>query len=94
MRLDYTMYALGILLLILTIVPFIVEIPGVDENIKLIWVISSAVLGLISFGLGYSQQPKTQAQACENDEASCKDPPKSTIIESEESQEKMKLNQE
>lgn len=72
MRLDYTMYILGIILLILTIVPFIVEIPGIDDNIKLIWIVSSAVLGLISIGIGYSQQPKTEAQACQDEEATCK----------------------
>ncbi|KON33994.1 MAG: hypothetical protein AC479_02335 [miscellaneous Crenarchaeota group-6 archaeon AD8-1] len=87
MRLDYTMYILGVFLLILTIVPFIVEIQGIDDNIKLIWVISSAILGVLSFALGYSQKPKTKAQACQIEETSCKDEPKSSIKENVEMKE-------
>lgn len=84
MRLDYTMYTLSVLLLIISILPFIVQIEGVDDNAKVIWVTTSAVLGLLSFGLGYSQKPKTQAQACENEAIACKNQKESTLKETTE----------
>lgn len=84
MRLDYTMYTLAVLLLIISILPFIIQIEGVDDNAKLLWVTSSAVLGLLSFGLGYSQKPKTQAQACENEAIACKNQKKPTLKETTE----------
>ena len=65
MRLDYILYVLAALLLIITVVPFIVTIDGVGSEAKSLWVVSTVVLGLLSIGLGYSQRPKTEAQACE-----------------------------
>ncbi|MCW3997440.1 MAG: hypothetical protein NWF10_02590 [Candidatus Bathyarchaeota archaeon] len=65
MRLDYTMYILAILLLAITFLPFIVQIQGVDDNTRTLWVAISVVLAGLSFGLGYSQRPKTKAQACQ-----------------------------
>src|SRR4030042_1073979 len=62
MRLDYTLYVLAALLLIITVVPFVITI---EEGAKSLWVVTTVVLGLLSIGLGYSQRPKTRAQACQ-----------------------------
>jgi hypothetical protein len=64
MRLDYTLYVLAALLLIITVVPFVVTIEGVEaETPRSLWVVTTAVLGFLSIGLGYSQRPKAKAQA-------------------------------
>jgi predicted flap endonuclease-1-like 5' DNA nuclease len=65
MRLDYTLYVLAALLLIITVVPFVVTIEGVESETRNLWVVTTAVLGILSIGLGYSQRPKTKAQACQ-----------------------------
>ncbi len=65
MRLDYTLYVLAALLLIITVVPFVVTIEGVESETRSLWVVTTVVLGLLSIGLGYSQRPKTKAQACQ-----------------------------
>ncbi|MEM3378559.1 MAG: helix-hairpin-helix domain-containing protein [Candidatus Bathyarchaeia archaeon] len=65
MRLDYTLYALGALILIITVVPFVITVEGFESDARNLWVISTVVLGLLSIGLGYSQRPKTAAQACQ-----------------------------
>lgn len=65
MRLDYTLYVLGALLLIITIIPFVAPIGAETTETKSLWIVSTVVLGLLSFGLGYTQRPKTEAQACE-----------------------------
>ncbi len=65
MRLDYTLYALAAILLIITVIPFVVTIEGVASETRSLWVVTTVVLGLLSIGLGYSQRPKTEAQACE-----------------------------
>jgi len=65
MRLDYTLYVLAALLLIATAVPFVVTVEGVESDTRSLWVVTTVVLGLLSIGLGYSQRPKTEAQACQ-----------------------------
>lgn len=65
MRLDYTMYILGIVLLAITILPFMVQIEGITDYERNLWVILTVVLGVISIILGYSQRPKTPAQSCQ-----------------------------
>ena len=65
MRLDYTLYILAALLLIITVIPFVVTIEGVESDTRSLWVVTTVVLGLLSIGLGYSQRPKTEAQACQ-----------------------------
>ena len=65
MRLDYTLYVLAAVLLIITVVPFIVPIGMETTETRSIWIVSTVVLGLLSIGLGYSQRPKTEAQACQ-----------------------------
>jgi uncharacterized membrane protein len=65
MRLDYIMYILAIFLLIASFLPLLVEIEGVDNDTRTILAVSAVGLALISFVLGYSQRPKTKAQACQ-----------------------------
>jgi len=65
MRLDYTLYLLAAVLLIATIISFVVTIEGVESEARSLWVVTTVVLGLLSIGLGYSQRPKTEAEACE-----------------------------
>jgi len=74
MRLDYTLYILATILLIMTVVPFVAP-TGMQMTETSIWVISTVGLGLLSIGLGYSQRPKTEAQACQP----MKTAPKETI---------------
>jgi predicted flap endonuclease-1-like 5' DNA nuclease len=65
MRLDYILYVLAAIILIITVLPFAVTIQGVAPETRPLWVVTTVVLGLLSIGLGYSQRPKTEAQACE-----------------------------
>jgi len=65
MRLDYALYVLAALLFIITVVPFVITIEGVASETRSLWVVTTVVLGLLSIGLGYSQRPKTEAQACQ-----------------------------
>jgi predicted flap endonuclease-1-like 5' DNA nuclease len=65
MRFDYALYVLAASLLIITVVPFVVTIEGVESDTRSLWVVTTVVLGLLSIGLGYSQRPKTKAQACQ-----------------------------
>jgi predicted flap endonuclease-1-like 5' DNA nuclease len=67
MRLDYILYALAALILIITIVPFAVTIEGVETETRSLWVVTTVVVGLLTIGLGYSQRPKAAAQACKPD---------------------------
>ena len=62
MRLDYTLYVLAALLFLITIVSLVT--PLIAETERNLWVVTTVVLGLLSIGLGYSQRPKTEAQAC------------------------------
>ena len=63
MRLDHTLYVLAALLFLITIVSLVT--PLIAETERNLWVVTTAVLGILSIGLGYSQKPKTKAQACE-----------------------------
>ena len=63
MRLDYTLYVLAALLFLATIVSLVT--PLIAEAERNLWIVITVVLGLLSIGLGYSQRPKTEAQACQ-----------------------------
>jgi predicted flap endonuclease-1-like 5' DNA nuclease len=63
MRLDYTLYVLAALLFLITIVSLVTSL--IAETERNLWVVTTVVLGLLSVGLGYSQRPKTEAQACQ-----------------------------
>ena len=64
MRLDYTLYLLGAILLAITVLPLIVPIEPIQSEARPLWIVTGAVLGLMSIGLGYTQRPKTRAQSC------------------------------
>ena len=64
LRLDYMLYILAVLLLIMTIVPFVFAIEGVTQETRILWAAITIVVGILSIGIGYSQRPKTEAQAC------------------------------
>ena len=65
MRLDYALYILAAVLLIITVVPFVAPVGMETTEARSIWVVAAVVLGLTSIGLGYTQRPKTEAQACQ-----------------------------
>jgi predicted flap endonuclease-1-like 5' DNA nuclease len=54
MRLDYILYVLAAILFLVTVVSSLV----VMETEKNLWVVTTAVLGLFSVGLGYYARPK------------------------------------
>ncbi len=56
MRLDYTLYVLAAILFLVTVVSSLI----VMETEKNLWVVTTAVLGLFSVGLGYYTRPKTK----------------------------------
>jgi len=66
MRLDYTLYVLAAILFVITAVPFVAPIGVETTETQSLWVVATVVLGLLSIGLGYSQRPKTAAQACQS----------------------------
>ncbi len=86
MRLDYTLYILAAILLVITVIPFVVTMEGVESDTRSLWVVTTVVLGLLSIGLGYSQRPKTEAQACQitvttTQEATTRTQPATTVKE-------------
>jgi predicted flap endonuclease-1-like 5' DNA nuclease len=54
MRLDYILYAVAILFFIVTLASLVY--PLAQRNV---WTVSTAVLGLVFVGFGYTQRPKT-----------------------------------
>jgi len=57
MRSDYALYTIAMIFFILTaIAAFVLAEAESERNL---WVITTAVLGLLFIGLGYSQRPKT-----------------------------------
>jgi predicted flap endonuclease-1-like 5' DNA nuclease len=59
MRSDYALYTVAIIFFILTATTAFV-LAGMEQSLS---VVSTAVLGLLFIGLGYSQRPKPQARA-------------------------------
>jgi predicted flap endonuclease-1-like 5' DNA nuclease len=60
MRSDYALYVVAIIFFILTTIVLAYQV-----EFKELWTITTAVLGLLFIGLGYSQRPKAQATAIE-----------------------------
>jgi predicted flap endonuclease-1-like 5' DNA nuclease len=58
MRSDYTLYVVAVIFFVLTTVVLAYQVEFRD-----VWVVTTAVLGLLFIGLGYSQRPKPQAVA-------------------------------
>jgi predicted flap endonuclease-1-like 5' DNA nuclease len=55
MRSDYTLYVVAVIFFVLTTV-----VSAYQVDFREVWVVTTAVLGLLSVGLGYSQRPKPQ----------------------------------
>ena len=58
MRSDYTLYVVAVIFFVLTTVVLAYPVEPRD-----VWVVTTAVLGLLFIGLGYSQRPKPQPVA-------------------------------
>lgn len=58
MRSDYTLYVVAVIFFILTTVVLAYQV-----EFREVWVVTTAVFGLLSIGLGYSQRPKPQPAA-------------------------------
>ncbi|MDH5481287.1 MAG: helix-hairpin-helix domain-containing protein [Candidatus Bathyarchaeota archaeon] len=56
MRSDYALYVVAIILFILTAIVLAYQV-----ELRELWSITTAVLGLLFIGMGYSQRPKPQA---------------------------------
>ncbi len=61
MRLDKTLYVLAIIFFLITIASFAL----LKESVRDLWVITTAVLGLLAVGLGYYERPKAKMIAVE-----------------------------
>jgi predicted flap endonuclease-1-like 5' DNA nuclease len=59
MRSDYTLYVVAVILFVLTTVVSAYQ----EVEFREVWVVTTAVLGLLFIGLGYSQRPKPQPVA-------------------------------
>jgi predicted flap endonuclease-1-like 5' DNA nuclease len=60
MRLDYTLYALAIVIFIITALSAVIVI---DQTDKSIWIITTAVLGILFVIVGYYVRPQVKAAA-------------------------------
>jgi predicted flap endonuclease-1-like 5' DNA nuclease len=58
MRSDYALYAVAIIFFIITMTVLVYP-----PDFKELWIVTTAVLGLLFIGLGYTQRPKPQAAA-------------------------------
>jgi len=58
MRSDYALYIVAIIFFIITVMSFALGLAEFERNV---WVVTTAVLGLLFIGLGYTQRPKPQA---------------------------------
>ncbi len=56
MRSDYALYMVAVIFFILTGIVLAYQI-----ELKELWVVTTAILGLLFIGLGYTQKPRTQA---------------------------------
>ncbi len=58
MRSDYALYVVAIIFFAITVMSFALQLAEFEKNL---WVLTTAILGLLFIGIGYSQRPKTQA---------------------------------
>jgi predicted flap endonuclease-1-like 5' DNA nuclease len=58
MRSDYTLYVVAVIFFVLTTV-----VQAYQVEFREVWVVTTAVLGLLFIGLGHSQRPKPQSIA-------------------------------
>lgn len=62
MRSDYALYVVAVIFFIVTGTAFALALEEFERNL---WVVTTAILGLLFIGLGYSQRPRSQAAAIE-----------------------------
>ncbi|MDI6690742.1 MAG: helix-hairpin-helix domain-containing protein [Candidatus Bathyarchaeota archaeon] len=62
MRSDYVLYTAAIISFIITGIVLVCQI---EQPYKGLWIVTTAVLGLLFVGLGYSQRAKPQVKAVE-----------------------------
>jgi len=55
MRSDYALYVVAIIFFVITTVAFALELADFERNV---WVVTTAILGLLFIGLGYTQRPQ------------------------------------
>jgi predicted flap endonuclease-1-like 5' DNA nuclease len=60
MRSDYALYLVAIIFFIITAMSFALALAEFERNL---WVVTTAILGLLFIGLGYTQRPRPQAKA-------------------------------
>lgn len=60
MRSDYALYLVAIIFFIITGMSFALELAELERNM---WVVTTAILGLLFIGLGYTQRPKPRPMA-------------------------------
>jgi predicted flap endonuclease-1-like 5' DNA nuclease len=75
MRSDYALYAVAVILFIITAL-------AVVSSIDSLWIVSTAVAGLFFVGLGYTQRPKAKVVSAEVPQPAQTVP--ETIVETEE----------
>jgi len=61
MRLDYALYGLAAVFFLITAVSLVMLTEQPNE--RNLWVVTTAVLGLLFIGLGYYQRPKAKVEA-------------------------------
>jgi len=57
MRSDYALYVVAIIFFVITSVAFALELADFARSV---WVVTTAILGLLFIGLGYTQRPQTR----------------------------------
>lgn len=62
MRSDYALYIVAVIFFIITGISFALGLAEFERNL---WVVTTAILGLLFIGLGYSQRPKPKATTIE-----------------------------
>jgi predicted flap endonuclease-1-like 5' DNA nuclease len=60
MRSDYALYLVAIILFIITGMSFALELAELERST---WVVTTAILGILFIGLGYTQRPKPRPMA-------------------------------
>jgi predicted flap endonuclease-1-like 5' DNA nuclease len=56
MRSDYALYGVAVIFFIITAIVFVSSV-----ELREVWIVSTAIAGLLFTGLGYTQRPKTKA---------------------------------
>jgi len=84
MRSDYALYVVAIIFFVITVISFALELAEFERNL---WVVTTAILGLLFIGLGYSQRPKSQMTVIETPLAAPAPSPAVTEVVTEETKE-------